>query len=63
VKALADHGTLLNDDGADHRIRRRLSPPAASEVERPAHERAIVLAVGRGVLVRHSRSDADAKAE
>src|SRR4051812_13398415 len=31
VKPLADDGAIANDDGADHRVRRRLSPPAAGE--------------------------------
>ncbi len=33
MESFADHGTVANDDGADHRVRRRLSPPAAGEDE------------------------------
>ena len=45
VKSLAHDNIVLHDDGADHRIRRRLSPTAAGEVERPPHVRALDLVV------------------
>src|SRR5690349_24985120 len=48
VKSLANDGAVANDDGADHRVRRRLSPPAPGEVERPTHVRAIRVLVRRG---------------
>ena len=37
VKSLADDRVAGNDDGADHWVRRRLSPPALGERERSPH--------------------------
>jgi hypothetical protein len=54
VESFADDGIITNDDGADHGIRRRLSPAAPGKVERPTHVRAIVVAVVRRAFVRHS---------
>src|SRR5207237_3785855 len=61
VEALADDLTVANDDGADHWVRRRLSPPASGKVECPAHVRAIVLALLRRALVRHPSAESDAE--
>jgi hypothetical protein len=41
VPTLADDGTVADDNGADHRVRRRASPSILCEVERAAHECAI----------------------
>jgi hypothetical protein len=62
VKAFANNLTVANDDGADHGVRRRLSPPASGEVQRPTHVRVIVLAFLRRAFVRHRSSESDAHA-
>ena len=46
VESLADDLTVANDDGADHRVRRRLSPSFCSQLESAAHERDCVMRRG-----------------
>jgi hypothetical protein len=53
VVPLTDDDAPTNDDGADHRVRRRLSPSQLCEVERPAHERALTRVHGRRLAVLH----------
>ena len=46
VNALAHDLTFANDDGADHRVRRRLSPSFCCQVESAAHDRNCVMRRG-----------------
>ena len=39
--AVTDDHVVANDDGADHRVRRRTSPSLAGKRKRPAHVRSI----------------------
>jgi hypothetical protein len=52
VETLPHRDAVANDDGADHRVRRRLSPSAFGEGECPAHPRAFV-ALARGGRIFH----------
>jgi hypothetical protein len=52
VESLSHRDAVTNDDGADHRVRRRLPPTALRERECPAHPRALI-ALAPGCRVFH----------
>ena len=62
VPSLTDNGTIANDDGADHGVRRRLSPSVRGERQRTAHEHLVMrrdrtLAIGHGYRLRRSPTE------
>src|SRR6185312_8368668 len=52
--AAADDDAVLDDDGADRRVRRGAAEATAAEIEREAHEAEVVSVCSR--LGRHSRT-------
>ena len=55
VVAFADDGTVANDNSADHRVRRCLTPPLLGEGERATHVLCVALVVRTRIELRPIR--------